>query len=133
MLFWFISNIFLHHCNRSDIELLEHCLPVAYWMSRKLENCEYNKEQRIKIILTQYTAWLWCMHLLCLKVLYFIYYEFILFQLLNTFRNYFKCQSLLFTVHKFTRLIYLKNKAKERHTSLLPFSKEGERYHNILA
>lgn len=132
MLFWFISNIFLHHCNCSDIELLEHCLPVAYWVRRKLENCEYNKEQRIKIILTQYTAWPWCMHFLCLKVLSFIYYEFILFQLLNTFRNL-KCQSLLFTVHKFTRLIYLKNKAKKGNASLLPFSKEDESYHNILA
>lgn len=36
---------------------------------------------------------------------------------------------LLTTVTEFT---YLTNKAEEGHTSLLPFSKGGETYHNIL-
>lgn len=42
------------------------------------------------------------------------------------------CQSFLFTDHKHTRFIYLTSKAMERHASLLPFSKEGEGYHNVL-
>lgn len=113
---------------QSDIELLQRCLPVAYWMCRKLKKCEYTKGQRIKIILKQYTAWVWWRFLLCLEVSYFIYNEFTFFLLLNTFRNYFfKWQSLLFTDHKVTRFIDLTNKTKEGHASLLPFSKEGER------
>lgn len=132
MLSWLVQNGFLYHCNHSDIQLLRHCLPVAYWTCRKLKKCEYTKEQEIKVIVDKYTAWAWWRFLLCFQMLYFIYNEFAFFLLLNTFKYcFFMRQSLILTVHKVTRFICLTNNVKEGYVSSLSFSKEGKMFRNI--
>lgn len=117
MLFWFISSIFLHHCNHSDIELLQHCLPVAYWMHRKLKKHEYTKEQRIKNVVVHYLglvkiyAWKCCI-LFIMNLIFFSYY-WIHLEITSS------CANLSFLMTTVTRFIYLTNKAKEKHASCL--------------